>query len=288
LNRINNRLMKNILLVFLLLTTIAGHSQYYYKDLLGTEATNHQLKLYSENKVKTVSLKSFDADGSLTTGFVVEQVFDNTVRVLKTISKSGVTEESVLSSWFDENARVIKTIDTSGSSINTAVYSYDGQGRLSSIRSFSGDTSGKSDEAEDHQWTYASNGQPIQMLRIINTVDTTVIKLMADDAGNITQETNYKKGSAGDPVYYYYNEKKQLTDIVRYNYKLKKLLPDYMFEYSAASQVIQKITVPSNKASDYLIWRYQYDTNGLKTREALFTKNKQLTGKIEYSYQLGS
>jgi hypothetical protein len=51
--------------------------------------------------------------------------------------------------------------------------------------------------------------------------------------------------------------------------------------------VIQKITVPAN-SSEYLIWRYQYDDKGLKIKEAVFDKHKQLTGKIEYIYQFGS
>ncbi|MES1220486.1 MAG: hypothetical protein ABUT20_33600, partial [Bacteroidota bacterium] len=241
--------MKNNLLALLLTISIFGNAQYYYKDLLGTAETNSQLKLYVANKVRSVSLRSFDADGTQSNGFLVQQYLDNTNKVLKTTTKSGVTEESELNSWFDENARVIKTTDTSGSSINTAIYSYDNQGRLSSIKSFSGDTSRKGSEAEDHQWFYNDKGQPTQMLRIINITDTTVFKFTIDDKGNISQETIYKKGKAGDPVYYYYNDRKQLTDIVRYNYKLKKLLPDYMFEYSDANQVIQKITVPSNKAS---------------------------------------
>ena len=70
-------------------------------------------------------------------------------------------------------------------------------------------------------------------------------------------------------------------------HKAKRLLPEYMFEYSPANQIIQKITVPSN-GSNYLIWRYQYDDRGLKVREAVFDKYKQLTGKIEYQYQFGS
>jgi YD repeat-containing protein len=59
-----------------------------------------------------------------------------------------------------------------------------------------------------------------------------------------------------------------------------------MFEYSAKNQVIQRITVPGN-GSNYLIWRYQYDDRGLRVREAIFDKYKQLTGKIEYQYQMG-
>ena len=44
-----------------------------------------------------------------------------------------------------------------------------------------------------------------------------------------------------------------------------------MFEYSEANQVIQKITVPAN-SFNYLIWRYQYNAQGLKTREAIYSK----------------
>ena len=60
-----------------------------------------------------------------------------------------------------------------------------------------------------------------------------------------------------------------------------------MFEYSPANQVIQKITVPSN-SDNYLIWRYQYNGQGLKTKEVIYNKQKQLTGKIEYAYSFQS
>ena len=59
-----------------------------------------------------------------------------------------------------------------------------------------------------------------------------------------------------------------------------------MFEYSPANQVIQRITVPAN-SSEYTIWRYQYDSKGLKTKEAIYNKQKQLTGKVEYQYSFG-
>jgi len=277
--------MKNIVLAALLISSALTQAQYYYKDIIGTAETNHQLKLYIATNVQSVVLKSFEPDGSVSDNFQVEQLLDKNAKTLKTVSHSGVTDESVLLSFFDDSARVIKTMDTSGTSFNAAAYTYNGSGKLLSLKSFSGDTLKTGSETEDHQWTYNGKGQPVQMLRIINNTDTTVIKFQTDDNGNIIQETPYKKGKSGDPVYYYYDGKNQVTDIVRYNYKLKKLLPDYMFEYSDAGQVIQKITVPSNKAAQYLIWRYQYDSKGLKAREACFNKDKQLTGKIEYAYR---
>lgn len=57
-----------------------------------------------------------------------------------------------------------------------------------------------------------------------------------------------------------------------------------MFEYDEQNRVIQKITTTPSLKVSYLIWRYIYDNKGLKTKEALFNDDKQLTGKIEYSY----
>ena len=88
-------------------------------------------------------------------------------------------------------------------------------------------------------------------------------------------------------IYYYYDDKNRLSDIVRYNLKCERLLPDIMFEYDDQNRVIQKITTTSNIALGYLIWRYIFDEKGLKTKEALFNKNKQITGKIEYTYTFG-
>jgi hypothetical protein len=57
-----------------------------------------------------------------------------------------------------------------------------------------------------------------------------------------------------------------------------------MFEYDDNNRVIQKITTLSTINPDYLIWRYLYDDKGFKTKEALFDKQKELTGRIEYQY----
>ena len=279
--------MQNTFVFLLLVSAVSVRAQYYYKDIIGTKETNSLLKTYTGNNVRSVSLKSFEADGSISENFQVVQLIDKAAKTMATITRSGVTDESALYSSFDENARVIRTNDTSGTSINSAAYTYNPAGQLISLKSTSEDSMKTGLETEDHQWTYNDKGQPVQMLRIINARDTTTIKFQTDESGNIIQETPYKKGKAGDPVYYYYDGKNQMTDIVRFNYKLKKLIPDYMFEYSDAGQVIQKITVPSSKAAQYLIWRYQYDSKGLKAREACFNKDKQLTGKIEYTYQFG-
>ena len=121
------------------------------------------------------------------------------------------------------------------------------------------------------------------MLRIKNRVDTTYVSFKHDEAGNIIEEFSTRKGIKSDPVVYYYDNQNRLTDIVRFNNRVNKLLPEYMFEYSASNQVVQKMTFPAN-SSNYLIWRYQFDDRGLKVQEAIFDKEKKLTGRIRYEY----
>ena len=64
--------MKNTVLFFLLFLAISVHAQYYYKDIIGTKETNSLLKIYTGNNVRSVSLKSFEAEIS-----VPDTVYDN-------------------------------------------------------------------------------------------------------------------------------------------------------------------------------------------------------------------
>ena len=125
------------------------------------------------------------------------------------------------------------------------------------------------------------------MWRIINDTDSLELRFSPDENGNTGDEKTYRRGIEAGTVYYYYDDKGRLSDIVRYNTKAKKLLPDIMFEYDDSDRVIQKITTTSSLNLGYLIWRYLFNEKGLKTREAMFNNDKELTGKIEYSYTFG-
>jgi len=139
---------------------------------------------------------------------------------------------------------------------------------------------------EVHQWFYNEQGKPVRMLKILND-DTTEVRFTLDNKGNVIEEFPFVKKIAGEKTYYYYDDKNRLTDIVRFNTKAHRLLPDYMFEYTEKNQVSQKITTLSMMDLGYLIWRYVYDDKGLKIKEASFNKDKVMTGKIEYSYRYG-
>jgi hypothetical protein len=278
--------MKSFLVFSFLLILLTANSQYYYKDILGTKETADLIKSYRNNKVSRVLLNSYDAENTKSDDFYVEQIFSLPNQFLRTTTRSGVTNESVLVSFTDASGNVIKTIDSSETIITTSIYNYNDKGMLQSVISISADTAHSINQTEEHRWEY-ENDKIVRMLRIKDKMDTAYISFKSDDKGNVIQEQSVRKGITSEPVYYYYDSNNRLTDIVRFSNKAKRLLPEYLFEYSPSNQVIQKITVPAN-SSEYLIWRYQYDDKGLKIKEAVFDKHKQLTGKIEYIYQFGS
>ncbi|MGZ8556996.1 MAG: hypothetical protein ACXWWC_01615, partial [Chitinophagaceae bacterium] len=114
--------------------------------------------------------------------------------------------------------------------------------------------------------------------------DSSEYRFTLDEKGNVADEQFYRRNVGIDSIFYYYDEKNRLTDIVRFNKKAKKLLPSVMFEYDESNRIIQKMTILSSSNPDYLIWRYIFNDKGLKTKEALFNKQKELTGRIEYAY----
>lgn len=223
-----------------------------------------------KNKVSRVMLTSYDADNTKSDNLFVQQEFSPSKRVLKTITATGADNAnmSTVFTYADENGNLTKTVDSTGVVVNTTTYNYDASGNLELVIISSSDTT--ISESEQHIWQW-QNGKPSKMLRIKNNKDTAYVDFKLDENGNVTEETEMRKRVTSRPYYYYYNDNNQLTDIVRYNDRASQLLPEYMFEYSTSNQVIQKITVPSNN-SDYLIWRYQYNPQGLKTKEVVYSK----------------
>jgi hypothetical protein len=276
--------MKSFLLTIVFFASLSSQAQYYYKDIIGTKESSDLIKTYLKNKVSAVVLTSYDAENVKSDNFFVQQNFSPATRILRTITGTGAdnANTSTVFTYADDNGNIIKTVDSTGVVVNITSYSYDGLGNLDMVTIGSSDTT--SNESEQHIWQW-ENGKPVKMLRIKNRVDTTYVDFKLDEKGNVSEETEAHKRVSSKPYFYYYNDDNQLTDIVRYNNRAKQLLPEYMFEYSSSNQVVQKITVPTNN-SDYLIWRYQYNPQGLKIKEVVYNKHDKKTpmGKIEYQY----
>lgn len=279
--------MKNILgSLLILLCSVTLNAQYYYKDIIGTKDVNQTINLYLDDKVLSVEATGFDGDGMKNTDFSETHSFFADQRLWKIASRNK-TQISNEYYRFDSKGLLTNVVDTSSTLISTTTYGYDEKNNPVIIKNTLTDSTDSINVSEVHQWFYNEQGKPVKMLRILNNTDTTDVHFTIDEKGNVTEETPFIKNKSGEKTYYYYDDKNRLTDIVRYNTKARRLLPDYMFEYTDNNQVAQKITTLSMMDLSYLIWRYVYNDKGLKTKEASFNKDKVMTGKIEYSYRLG-
>lgn len=267
----------------LLVFSISAQCQYYYKDVVDGRLMNERIKSYVQHKVQTVTATGYDARGAKSADFNEYQDLFPAQRLLRITTRNG---QQVNRQYFrfDEQQRLVSITDTVDDVRTVITYTYDNRGNISTLHSSVNDAGSQYAGDEERQWVYDGNGRPLRMWRIVNGTDSSEYRFTHDDQGNVVMEQMFKRDYGFDSVMYYYDERNRLTDVVRYDRRVKQLLPDFMFEYDEQNRVIQKITIVSTTNRDYLIWRYLFNEKGLKTKEALFNKNKELTGRIEYTY----
>ncbi|MBL7731421.1 MAG: hypothetical protein JNM88_09615 [Chitinophagaceae bacterium] len=282
--------MKFLLPVFLCFILNSAMAQYYYNDLVASGETVQMMKNYLGNKVKTVTIAGYDKNGVRSTDFAEARVIKESSRTLYVSSVAEMNRSSILTR-FDPQWRIVSVTDSVMHSVTN--YSYDSAGRIIKIQNVVDDPDSDFNTSETHIWTYnTSTGQPEKMWRILNGTDSLEIRFIpAPENGNKPgEEVSYKKGRETDRIYYYYDDKNRLTDIVHYNKKAKKLLPDVIFYYDDNDRVIQKVgSTPGENFGrafwvGYTIWRYIYDEKGLRTKDVLFDTEQRQAGKMEYSY----
>ena len=274
--------MKKLPLLILLLFYFAANSQYYYKDIVAAADITRLMKTYTANNIQKISAKGITPEGSLSSEFSeMGEVNGTTLKV--TTNNNKVI--STLKFNFNDRGQLVNSVDSAINVKSTSTYFYDANGKIISISNSAtdADSSGDFSQTEIHQYIY-KDGKLDKMWRIINKTDSLEVRFVTDEHGNVIEERNFRRGVLADPIYYYYDDRNRLTDIVRFNYKANRLLPDFLFEYDDNDRVIQKITTTSGNNLGYLTWRYLFDEKGLKIKEALFNKDKQLQGRIDYSY----
>jgi hypothetical protein len=286
--------MKILFLSFTFLCSFVLQAQYYYNDIIATREINRQMQTYVANKVKLVVASGYTPQGAKATDFAEVQEISENGKTLRISTNSALTHSSSYQRFDAQNQLTSITDSTLGiESITT--YEYDAGGRIIIIKNTATDITTGSKEVELHSWIYNKEGHVEKMWRTINGSDSLEIRFIPDELGNPGEEHLFKNGYETDMLYYYFDDSNRITDIVRYDKKVKKLMPDFIFTYDEAGRIIQKISsAPAENFGmgrygkviwvKYMIWRFIYNTKGLKTKEALFDKDQQLTGKIEYTY----
>lgn len=256
--------------------------QYYYNDILATQQSQQQYQLLRATKVKKMQAISYEEDRTATEGFKLEQELSNDGKklVTRTANISGKTSE--VSSFF-ELGKLKKTQSYSNGIENKMEYGYDEKGQIKLFTLTTLDTSMNYKSVETREWHSNAAGQYTDVLKIKNKSDSSIANFVYDENGNLVEEHWKKKNKEIETYYYYYNNAKQLTDIVRFNTRLKKLIPDYQYEYDDRGRPIQMTQLAAN--GKYFIWKYGYNDKGLKISEQCIDNKKIVIGTIEYKYE---
>jgi hypothetical protein len=274
-------MQKTLLALTLLFVFHYTQAQYYYNDVAGLKTSNNNYSALIKNNVTEVSATSTEADGTATEGFAYS-------KIIKDNGNSSIThtelETGGASDDFDTytNGLLVKSEDSADNVLTTVTYSYDKDGKILLVQTQTDDTAMGTHSTELHQWFYTGNS-PDSMIRIKDN-DSTVVYFKKDEQSNIAEEIWKKQGRITEHYFYYYNDKNQLTDIVRFNTKAQQMLPDFLFAYDDNGRIIQLTQIPQG-SSDYVIWKYIYDERGLKTQDVLFDKHQELLGTVNYTYK---
>lgn len=262
----------------------ASHSfgQYYYNDIMKTKEVNDEYFTLKKENLSSIKIKSFEEDDSPSEGFYCEKKFNPSFSQSEMISESLFTDESMLRTRYNVHGIQSATTITLGVT-NVVNYEYDSAGRLHKIQMISQSNFDSSQVTEMREYFYDKDGRPEKMIRSKSGVNVATIHFEKDEAGNIIKEK--ASGNSGDLDYfYYYDDKNRLTDIVHFNPYVKKLLPDFMFEYNTKNQVKKMVSVDKN-GTDYLTWRYAYTDQNLPEIQKCYSKQKKLLGTIEIEYK---
>jgi YD repeat-containing protein len=283
-NKMWTKYLVNTVSAFLALMAGSGccQAQYYYKDVVVTAQIADNYRLLRANKITGVQVMPYELDNPLKEGVTLKQTIYPGQSLVVTYTKVPDAGESWLKAYYSEAGQLTTTVDSTEDVVTRSQYAYDASGRLASISSSSVPKNDPT-ETEIHQWTYNAAGKPSKMLKVKNNTDTSFIVFEADDQGNVGEEKVSRNRVSLGSTFYYYDSNNHITDVARYNKKADRILPDYMFQYNDAGQVSQMIIVPEG-SSDYQTWKYTYNSNGLKQEDACYNKQKQLMGKVEYSY----
>ncbi len=271
-------------ITLLIAISSAANAQFFYKDIWTIQQLTKDFSILKNENVRTVVIKSFEDDGEPSQDFFCERKIDRDFTKSETVTRSIITQQSLLVSYYNERGWLIKTVDSTQTSLSRVEYTYDNKGHIIMVTNFTKANDENGGITETHQYIYNATGKPEKMIRRKNNADISTINFTIDDKGNVIDEEEIIRGVKGRKYFYYYDDKNHLTDVVHYNERAKRLLPDYMYEYNQSGQIKQMISTEDN-ISNYFTWKYTYNDQRLRESEKCYSKEKRLLGSIQYEYK---
>ena len=260
-----------------------ANAQYFYKDIWNPQQLTKEMSILKNEKIRTISVKSFEDNGEPSEGFFCEKKIDKDYSLSETMTRSLVTSQSLLATHFNTKGFITKTTDSTESSISTTEYFYNDNDKIIAVKTFTKSEDDAGGIEETHNYSYNPGGMLQAMNREKNNAEMSTVNFKVDEKGNVIEEEERFKNGSSKKYFYYYDDKNRLTDIVHYNDRAKRLLPDYMYEYNSIGQIRQMISI--EEGSGYYIWKYTYNDKGLRETEKCLSKERKLLGSIQYVYR---
>ncbi len=265
-------------MLFSSLTTVV-FSQFYYSDILLNQQGNTNYLNFKNNKVKKILIKN-DATED---GIIIKQEFKDSWKTLITEAQLSIGLSNT-STQFYENNLIVKKEEEIKNVNSTTTYLYNNDRLLLQLNSKSIDTSVNKSFEENHLFFYDDKNVLDKMLKVKNNTDTTSVSFLKDEKNNIIEERWFYNKKLIETYYYYYNNQNLLTDIVKFNLKVNRMLPEFLFEYNFKNQLVQLTQIPFG-SSNYFIWKYTYNDKQLKEKEVGFNKQSEKIGEMNYNYE---
>lgn len=279
--------MRKLFLLFVAVTGLQTmvHAQFYYQDIFNTKRTEDNLQVLKENRVNTQWVESLDANMESDDDFRCQRDLLMNYRKMKSRVHSLATGYSAMMSYFSANGKLTKTTDSSQNNTTVVNYIRDSAYKLTEVYLVSQDSKSKYQFTETRRYIYDAKGRITRMVHFHNdrVEDSSSVAFTLDEKGQVVEEYETGNNIHSQRIYYKYNDKGQLTDVVRYSPMRQKMLPDYMFEYDAQGRISQMTTV-NGQSANYTIWRYTYTVLGLPDKEDCYGKKNELLGRIKYRY----
>ncbi len=268
-----------ILTVVILYFSNIVYCQYYYSDILLTQQANTNYLNLKNNKVKKITINNDSNEDGIT----IKQTFKDSWNILLTEAQLSIGIANTSTQYYVNNliARKEEDIKNVNSTIN---YYYNDKDKLIQINSKSIDTSENKSFEENHIFSYDDKSVLLKMLKIKNNNDTTYIDFLKDEKNNIIEERWTYKNKLIETYYYFYNNQNLITDIVKFNLKVNRMLPEFLFEYNFQNKLVQLTQIPFG-SSNYFVWKYYYNDKQLKEKEVGFNKQGEKIGEMTYNYE---
>jgi len=284
---------KNIAFTLLLiaLSYSTANAQYYYKDIFKTLRKNKKIQQDLNNQTKTITINSFNGQGQPITDFKITKTFYPLAHKIITISQSPYSGDNYSISFYDKKERVTFIKDSSARTKSNTQIFYHSEKQIDSIifttysdqpdnlehqfQPLSPDTL-----TEKHIFYYGANGNLKKMIRFKNSRRYKTIYFETDSLGQIFKEYQKTKES---PIYYYRHKEGKLTDVFHFSYGLKKMIPNYLFNYAPQGQLIKKTVVKPNE-HNFLEWHYSYNQKGEIMQLKGVNDNGDTQAILKYKY----